>query len=157
MITNRPYATYNERLAELTLLPLSFRRDILDCGFLRKARAGIFGFTILNLCNVLPFRHNPRLDPDENLLRLQPANTETFEKFYTRRIAQTWNTLPIMIRNIPFNRKSPAFKNAINRWYNDKVTSTFDPYNECTWVTKCRCPHCRAQYLDIQCSQCSRW
>ena len=141
---NRPYATYKERLTKLNLLPLSFRREILDSAFLRKARAGIFDQTIFFRCDVCPIRQNHRLVPGESFLRLLPTNTETFAKFYTRRIAHVWNSLSVEIRNIPFNLKSPAFKKAVNAWCMDKVNTTFDPYDECTWVLKCRCPNCRA-------------
>ena len=145
-ITNMYYqsgATYQERLLASNLIPLSYRREILDCGFLHKARAGIMGQTIMELCDMRPIRHNYRLDPNDTLLRLLPVNTETYANYYTRRIVGIWNSLPTHTRSIQFTRNGTIFKNSLKKYYMNKVTNTFDPDRDCTWVTRCRCTTCR--------------
>ena len=135
--------SYKERLLACDLLPLSFRRELLDCGFLHKARAGILGQTVLDLCDMRPIRYNPRLDPNDDLLRLLPVNTETYASFYTRRIASIWNSLPVTTRAVPHTRKGSAFKKSLKKVYLNKLNSTFNPDVDCTWVTRCRCTTCR--------------
>ena len=137
------YGTYRERLVASNLLPLSYRRELLDCGFLHKARAGILGQTILDLCDVRPIRRNPRLDPNDNLLRLLPVNTETYACYYTRRIVNIWNSLPVNSRSIRYTRSGSAFKNSLKKGYHTRLIDTFNPDIDCTWITKCRCTTCR--------------
>ena len=140
--TNEP--TYEERLLECKLLPLSYRREILDCQFQHKAKAGAFGENIRALCDVRPHWRNPRLDTHASKLRYIPAHTETYHHFYTRRIAHIWNRLPDRVRAIPYNRLSPALKKALNHFYQQQLEIKFQTPNTCTWVTKCRCPTCRS-------------
>ena len=143
-ITNMyEYGTYKERLLACNLLPLSYRREMLDCGFLHKARAGILGETVLDLCDMRPLRQNLRLDPDDNLLQLLPANTETYASFYTQRIVGIWNSLPVNTRAIPHIHKGTALKNSLKKVYLNKLTATFNQDSNCTWVTRCRCTNCR--------------
>ena len=142
-ISNMFYSNYKDRLQASNLLPLSYRREALDCGFLHKARAGILGETVFELCDVRPLRQNVRLDPDDNFLRLLPVNTETYANFYTRRIVNIWNSLPTETRRIVFTRGGTAFKSHVKKWYTHKLLTYFDPDRDCTWVTKCRCTVCR--------------
>ena len=142
-ITGMPYASYKERVIACNLLPLSFRREILDCCFHHKARTGILGQNVLELSNRRPPRPNPRLDPQANLLQVLPVNTETYANFYTRHIVKTWNSVPIQTRGIPHTRTSKAFRNSLIKIYFQKLNNTFTTDSECTWVTHCRCTNCR--------------
>lgn len=63
LITGNLYASYADRLVQCDLIPLTFRCEMLDCSFMYKARAWILGNTIMLLCDMRPFRQNPRLDP----------------------------------------------------------------------------------------------
>ena len=133
-----------ERLQSSKLLPLSYRREAIDCSFLHIARAGNLGETVFELCDMRPLRPNPRLDPDANFLRLLPVNTETYANFYTRRIVNIWNSLPTDTRKVNFTRGGTAFKSRVKKWYTHKLFTNFDPDRDCTWVTKCRCTTCRS-------------
>ena len=106
---------YEERLIASKLLPLSYRREMLDCQFLLKAKSGAFGEQIWGLVDIRPHWINPRLDTHATKLRYQPAHTETYNHFFTRRIAHIWNKLPDQIRTILFNRQSPRFKRSITQ------------------------------------------
>ena len=135
--------SYKERLETCNLLPLSLRREILDCQFLHKAKAGAFGQNIRALVDVRPHWRNPRLDEHTSRLGYLLAHTETYSHFYTRRVPHIWNKLPTHVRAIPFTPLSTSFKQALKRFFNDKFQVDFITDNKCTWVTKCRCTTCR--------------
>ena len=98
-ILNYPNLTYPERLLKTNLLPLSFRRDMLDLKFFYKSLHGIIIFdknTFIHFtCNNA--RHT-RNTSDPNLLSVQLCRTTTFRNSYFNRIVYSWNSLPLHIR-----------------------------------------------------------
>jgi hypothetical protein len=131
---------YKHRLVECKLLPLSYRREVIDCIFLHKltsdqAAAPIFTFR--------DYPRNTRAAADQYALKPMNAHTETMMHFYSHRIVSIWNSLPSNIRNIQYRPKGCKFKRLINKFYNEKIQLRFITDNSCTWVTKCRCPRCR--------------
>ena len=135
--------SYTERLSTCALLPLSLRREILDCQFLLKAKSGVFGEDVRFLVDVRPHWRNPRLDAHTSKLRYLPAHTETYSHFYTRRVPHIWNKLPDHVRAIPYTPLSSRFKKALKKFFTNKLLVEFKTENTCTWVSKCRCTTCR--------------
>jgi hypothetical protein len=134
---------YKERLIRSKLLPLSYRRELLDCQYAYKARAGVLGTKSHQICSARPTRHNRRLNEGNTHIELRTFNTETFGHFYTNRIPVVWNKLSETARAIPYNPKSSNFKTIIRREYYDRLNTHFNPNLTCTWITKCRCTNCR--------------
>ena len=135
--------SYKERLLSTKLVPLTYRREILDSQFAHKARSGVMGTFVQDLCSVKPPRHNVRLDRDNTKIHPRLINTETFSHFYSNRIPHIWNSLSPNLRRLPYIPNSSLFKNQIKQHFTNKINDTFDGNNACTWVTKCRCPTCR--------------
>ena len=63
-ICNYRDINYKERLLTTKLIPLTYRREILDCLLAHKARSGILGEALYTICSARAHRHNPRLDRD---------------------------------------------------------------------------------------------
>ena len=69
---------------------------------------------------------------------------ESSSHFYPVRIARLWNALPLALRITLTQPNSIAvLKLKLNKFYMDKLVSTFESDNMCTWVTACRCTNCR--------------
>ena len=101
---------YQRRLELTELLPLSYRREVLDCIFMYKVRGGKFGDDIKGICDLRPFWVNPRQGDLNTRLRLLPAHTETFQHWYTRRAPYLWNILPEYIRAMPYQETRQGLK-----------------------------------------------
>ena len=142
-ITNNYVIDYKSRLRYCDLLPLSYRREILDLNFLYK-RIHSNSFSII--LNKLQFsgRRGKLLinDIDVGLLLIQNVNSETYKYFYTNRVVSEWNNLPKEIRCLEFGQFGTLFKKKIFGFYNQLFNDYFDPDITCTWVTKCRCSSC---------------
>ena len=137
--------SYKERLKICNLLPLSYRREILDCVFLYKA---IHGLSNVNLENLFTFQgwdapYQTR-NQDPFLIKPKRANTETYMHFYTQRMSSLWNELPFGIRYMPPSLTCSSFKFGITQYYTHLRENFFDTDNICSWNTKCRCSTCRA-------------
>ena len=146
-ICNYGNLDYKERLQRTKLIPLTSRRESLDYQFAHnlwhKARAGLLGQEIQNICSVRPARHNMRLDSNSNKIHIKKFKTETYAHFYSNRLPPIWNMLPNHIRSLPYVPYSTLFKKSIKKVYISRLETNFDWNNPCTWVTKCRCPTCR--------------
>ena len=134
---------YKDRLIRCNLVPLSFRREMLDIFFIHKARSGSLGHVIQAMCISAPPARNLRWNSDLTSIRAGFTHTETFAHFFSNRIAPIWNYLPQQIRGLPYLEKSIRFKNAVKRVYHLRVNTYFEWENTCTWVTRCRCHLCR--------------
>ena len=136
---------YKDRLTQCNILPLSYRREILDCLFLYKA---INGFCNVDLDNLFTFHgwdsyHQTR-NNDPLLIRPKHVNTETYKHFYTQRMSTLWNEIPLSLRYIPPSLTCSSFKFGITQYYHCLFENIFDTNNTCSWTTKCRCASCRA-------------
>ena len=143
-ICNDRDLSYNERLTICRFLPLSYRRDLLDAAFCLKSISGNLGPEIQAL---LPLRDRPGAplrDLHIRTLVRKAVKTETYMHYYTNRIVASWNRLPTPVRVMEFRLGSQQFKSALNKFFWQLTTTTFDVNNICTWVTKCRCPTCRS-------------
>ena len=87
---------YKTRLVKCNLLPLSYRRELIDATFLFKQ---IHNEPVSFMLEKLVFRgRRGKLlfnDLDIGLLLLQKANTELYMHFYTNRILPLWNNIPV--------------------------------------------------------------
>ena len=141
---NNPIS-YKDRLKICNLLPLSYRREILDCLFLYKALNGLCNVSLENLFvfNGWDSSYQTR-NRDPLLIKPQYANTETYKHFYTHRMPSLWNEIPFGIRYAPPSLACSSFKTGIVQHYNYLLENVFDANNTCSWNTKCRCSSCRA-------------
>jgi hypothetical protein len=136
-ILNDKYMPYAQRLSELNLLPLSYRREQRDLMFTHKALAGTMGQEVKE---IIPLREeNRRSGRLANTMKIPKFKTESFAHTFGCRIVHIWNQLPANVRNIPYNPHSQIFKNAVIRHYSQLRDNRFDPERTCTWVSKCRC------------------
>jgi hypothetical protein len=138
-------SAYDIRLSKCNLLPLSLRREFLDCVLLYNYIHNLSDVKI-NV-NFVEYNHGQltRRQQDELMLIHKPFNTLKYGKLYTNRIIKVWNKIPYDIRNIDlsdagYNR---PFKTKLKEWINVYFTQNFDVNNSCTWLLHCGCPLCQ--------------
>ena len=130
---------YHERCTALSILPLCFRREIID-------------FLYSHLNNKLPcdYSSNFELACPHNglrsaqqgvLLKLPLCKSVQFQCTYCYRTARLWNTLSFVIRD---SSSLHIFKKNLNKLYLTMV-NLFDVNNRCrpTWSLACACVNCR--------------
>ena len=146
------HINYKSKLTQLGLLPLSYRREIMDLDLTFKIiydllnhdlsrLIHIFADTRQDMAGVITRRGENRLFHCERFSR-----TETSKNWFSGRIPVVWNTLPDDVRlKMPGQGLNPlsAFKTAVNQFYKAKVITSFDDENPCSWLTGCRCRSCR--------------
>ena len=133
--------SYTDRCKQLNLLPLSYRREVMDLAFLYKYLQGDIDVCFDNdvsFVNADSGRRSSSHGP--KLYHANRARTETYECSYFNRIVSLWNKLPSTIRNCD---SLFSFKAALNEHYCSKVDK-YDIDNPCTWTSVCRCSTCLA-------------
>ena len=133
MIGN-PDVNYKGRLVMLNMLPLSYRREVLDLCFFQNCLQGNLDFDVNRFVSFRERRGDPWF------MNIQMVRTETFCRSYFNRVRGIWNGLPTGTRG-PANIK--GFKKKLGVTYGNRLQHIFDPDNACTWITRCRCPTCR--------------
>lgn len=103
---------YPERLRKLGLLPLQYRREILDLCFLFKCLNGHYDFDIFKFVNFKDFKYTIR--NSELILTRNHARTNIFLYSYFNRIVNLWNNLPEATRT---NKVYSSFKTLITKYY----------------------------------------
>ena len=149
--TKRPnprHANYKERLLQLNLLPLTFRREIIDIQLFLKTwnSQNKLGRPIDKLLNFTQPNQGRVTRVMAAGLSLNYAKTRfvSTAHFYPYRLSLTWNKLPQQLRGqLRYLTDAKKIKRLLNPYYFDKLANTFDPNNTCTWVTHCDCPRCR--------------
>jgi hypothetical protein len=148
-ITGYKEIPYDIRLKECSLLPLSLRREFLDCVFIYNCIHQLIDFDISLIVNfVNPDGVNVRLrnnNSDPLMLKVNRVNSETYRRFYTNRIPHIWNSLPFDIRNIDLSHSgyNTCFKTQLKAWFFSIFCDKFLNDNPCTWTVKCTCINCR--------------
>ena len=140
-ITGHVDLSYVERCKLLGLLPLSFRREIMDLVFIYKYFNGALD---VDLSNIVQFyRCLPSLRSSSQGMRLKPnlAKTETFINSYFNRIVTLWNCLPVELRS---SNNILSFRKSLENLYTHKLFE-YNPENCCTCITTCRCHICLCQ------------
>lgn len=130
---------YKERLLRTKLLPLSFRRELLDLKCLHQS---LFGSS--NLRGMFPPKRGTRYSAAPNMLRSSNAKTECYRAFYSQRANLLWNKLDSETRSLQFIQGSQIFNNRVNAYYFHKLNTSFNVNNTCTWINFCGCTQCRS-------------
>ena len=143
---NPLHLDYKERLLRLKLLPLTYRREIMDIQLFLK----IWNTpTKLGLDQLLNFRQPTTGTATRSMTKGLTLNTTktrliSTAHFYPFRLSQTWNRLPYQLREkIRFLQDSHKVKTILTPYYIDKLERHFDPDNTCTWVSHCDCYRCK--------------
>jgi hypothetical protein len=145
-IVNNNTLSYDLRLNHCGLLPLSLRRDFLDCTFFYNCWHNLIDFNIDNLVRfvVAPNVRTRNIRDDLQLCDLR-VKTEIYRKFFTHRIVSIWNSIPYEIRDLdltPMGYNS-MFKKALKQWFVNLFNRKFVTDDTCTWITCCLCSSCR--------------
>ncbi len=134
-------STYNERLVKLKMIPLNYGFEISDLMFFYKCLHNMFDYNMRNIVSVV---QNNRRSGNKITFEVKSAKTETYKSFYSNRIVELWNNLPIEIKSVQCtNRTASLFKSRLKKMYRQKTVTYFDTNNLCTWKTVCRCHLCR--------------
>lgn len=130
--------SYTERLSKTNLLPLSYRRDVLDLKFFYKC---LHGQNSLNINVFVNFTSNnivaTRSASDPSLLKPPYCKTTAFQNAYFNRISYSWNSLPLYIRNAS---TIESFSRQLKKHLYPKIAS-FNPECCCCLYYKCNCPN----------------
>jgi hypothetical protein len=124
---------YRERLIELNMLPLAYRREYLDLCLFFKCY------------NNIPSVHTSNRitrSKTNNSLNIPSTHILLFQKMYFNRIVFLWNCLPVHIQNVTHIN---SFKLLLKQHFISLLNNYFDCNNTCTWSLKCRCNKCRLQ------------
>ena len=91
-------STYPERLATLGLLPLKFRREVLDLCFLFKCLKGHIDFDVLSYVSFKSYNYDMR--NTEATLAKGHFRTDVFKFSFYNCSLNLWNGLAVAIRTI---------------------------------------------------------
>jgi hypothetical protein len=144
-ISNDNYSCYEHRLRSCDILPLSLRREMLDCTFFYNCIHGITDYDILSILQMHVPSSVTRND-DEYLLSANKVKSETYSRFFTNRVRHLWNVLPYGVRSCdltPLGYNS-EFKTKLKEYFNKYFIDKFISTNTCTWSIKCTCFLCRS-------------
>jgi len=153
-ITNNPrrpspdHIDYKERLLRCNLLPLTYRREVLDITFFLKSYHGLTGFAIRNYLQYSDEIVTLATRQQVQGCHLQTKNMKISSNYknqsYPSRVCRIWNALPMDLQKTlrPLN-ESLVIKQFLNPFYYHLRDNHFDPENTCTWISFCRCQRCR--------------
>jgi exonuclease III len=145
-ITKPNYKTYKERLLEINLLPLSYRREISDLTLLCKSMA--FN-TSLNIWDYISLNTREsgartRQVTQAQTFKIPKTKTSQSANFYPVRVARLWNSLPLTLREtLRHQNNSTIIKQHLIPLYKLELANLFDPESPCTWIHTCNCTRCR--------------
>ena len=126
---------YKQRLIILNILPLGYRRELLDSIFLFKCLNGNYK---LNVHNLVQFKTN-----NNYLVKLPHFRSESFRQSYFNRISYIWNAhFTINMQAVPLMSVN-SYKFHLIKFYKNLVHKRFESDNTCTWVSHCHCAQCR--------------
>ena len=132
---------YNERLSELVILPLSYRREMNDLILFYKCQNNVCDVDVTEFvkftCNNA---RSTRSTEDVLQLCVPKCHTEAGKRLYFNRIVALWNCIPFKVRNA---NSVAAFKKEIFNIFESYFNTFFDCANTCTWTICCHCPRCR--------------
>ena len=138
-ILNDYVSPYHERCTALFILPLCFRREIIDLCFLYSYLHGKLSCDYSSNFE-LACPHNGLRSAQQGVLFKSPlCKTVQFQCTYFYRTARLWHTLPFVIRDAS---SLQIFKKNLNELYLAMV-NLFNVNNRCTWSLDCACVNCR--------------
>ena len=115
--------SYPERLVKLKLLPLEYRREMLDLCFFFKCLKGYIDFNVLSYVNFKTPKYNIR--NSEATLEKGLFKTDVFKFSFFNRIVDLWNCLPLGMRTI---EHFSLFKSSITKFYLNKFNVNKDRF-----------------------------
>ena len=138
ILNNYSDFSYAERCIKLSILPLCFRREIIDL---------LLFFKYLNSyvdCNFSSYfelveLHSLRSSSNGTLLKLPRVKTTALQSSYFYRLVRLWNSLP---RDIREASSVFSFKKYTNNLYFSRLAN-FNINERCTWSLACTCGFCR--------------
>ena len=138
-ILNDYVSPYHERCTALSILPLCFRREIIDLCFLYSYLHGKLSCDYSSNFELACPHNGLRSAQQGVLFKLPLCKTVQFQCTYFYRTVRLWNTLPFVIRDAS---SLQIFKKNLNELYLAMV-NLFDVNNRCTWSLSCACVNCR--------------
>ncbi len=138
-ILGYPVLDYKERLSELSLLPLSYRREHPDLCFLVKCFNSEYNVDISQFITVMEGGRETRYNNNTMKLKHVLCRTEAFRRSYFNRIVYIWNLLPEDGR---LCQETEQFKRIIKEFYQSLFINHFESNNTCTWRLHCNCARC---------------
>jgi hypothetical protein len=141
------HINYKDRLIQLNLLPLTFRREYYDLIFFIKSLRGMHAFNILNHVKFHTNIDEARTTRNRThgLTLITPKHKlQSSAQFYPIRITKLWNSLTLDLRRcLTSDISLPQIKTILNKHYLDLLSNSFEPENPCTYVSVCQCGRCR--------------
>ena len=140
------FKNYHIRLIECNLLPLSYRREIVDIITFCRASNNDLAY---NVNDYVQFNRPgegrvTRRQIQANTLKIPNTKTTQSAHFYPTRVSRLWNSLPSNLRETLKPLKSTlVIKQHLLPYYWAKLATCFDPENVCTWISNCQCPTCK--------------
>ena len=138
-ILNDYVSPYHERCTAISILPLCFRREIIDLCFLYSYFHGKLSCDYSSNFELACPHNGLRSAQQGVLFKLPLCKTVQFQCTYFYGTARLWNTLPFVIRDAS---SLQIFKKNLNELYLAMV-NLFDVNNRCTWSLACACVNCR--------------
>ena len=115
--------TYPERLAKLGIMPLEFRREVLDLCFFFNCLKGHIDFDVLSYVSFKSYKYHMR--NTEAILAKGRFGTNVFKFSFFNRIVNLWNGLPVSIRTID---RVSLFSKKVNQFYISKFNLSKDKF-----------------------------
>jgi exonuclease III len=138
---------YKDRLIQLNLLPLSYRREFFDIIFFIKSLKNMHAYNILDFVQL---QNDTNLRVTRNrvtgLTLIAPKlHLHSSTQFYPYRLTFTWNRLPINLRKelTQPDQLISQTKTLLNKYYHELLSNLYEPENTCTHVSACPCSTCR--------------
>ncbi len=131
--------SYKERLMELNILPLCYRREMSDLVFYFKSKVHEYRINTNQYCPPAPIHHRLRSATQEQMLQIPRCRTKNFKRTYFNRIVHLWNCLPVELK---LCSSTTSFKYNLKLHYRDKLRNIFSVEDTCTWTMACSCDTC---------------
>ena len=143
---NPLHIDYKQRLLQLKLLPLTYRRELIDIQtFLETWNSN----NKLGLDKLLQFSA-PNQGPVTRAmaagltLKYNKTRLVTTAHFYPYRLSMISNKLPYNSRlQQSYLTDSNKIKRVLNPYYYNRLAEHFDPQNICNWITHCDSHRCK--------------
>jgi hypothetical protein len=139
------HINYKTRLQILDLLPTTYRREIHDITLMLKSINGNTNMKLKDNIRYIDRPTGPRTRQQTHGTKLFTftTNLDRSRHFFTHRVIDTWNALPDSIRLALRNTDNTlVIKQHLIPYYKQRLTNVFDPYNQCTWSSICKCNRC---------------
>jgi len=152
MLLFRTEWSYQDRLIQCNLLPMSYWHEMMDLVFLYKATNVFIGIDR----SILPTIHRSARvtrschTSNATTYTAKRCRTLTYQCSFFICASRIWNSLPTYIRDNSLSLAS--LKNKLFEYHTNALLYIYNPYNLKTW--KLMCPKCnvaRALVKDLSC------